>query len=107
MIRLCLTRDARFFPSCGSDPHRLAVSVDAQSAGPIRITGIVPGHYALSVLHDENGNSRLDRRLGIPREGFGFSRNPRILFGPPSFAAAQFLITSGTNVQTVRLKYLL
>jgi uncharacterized protein (DUF2141 family) len=107
MIRLCLTGDARFFPDCGRDPHRVAISVDAHAAGPIRMTGIAPGIYALLVMHDENGNGRLDRSLGIPREGFGFSRNPRVFFGPPSFAAARFVIKSGMNAQNVRMKYLL
>ena len=48
------------------------------------------GDYALAVIHDENGNARLDTIAGIPREGFGFSRNPPIRFGPPRFAAARF-----------------
>ena len=36
-----------------------------------------------SLLHDENENSKLDTMLKIPKEGFGFSRNPAIRMGPP------------------------
>ena len=69
--------------------------------------GLASGAYAVSLFHDENGNGRLDTILGIPREGFGFSRNPPIRFGPPRFDAARFAVTSGEAAQQVRLKYLL
>ena len=45
--------------------------------------------------------------MAIPREGFGFSRNPRIRMGPPSFEEVRFEV-SGTGVrQTIQMKYLL
>lgn len=52
---------------------------------------IPPGTYALAVIHDENMNGKLDtNRLGIPREGYGFSNDARGLLGAPSFSAAGF-----------------
>ena len=52
---------------------------------------IPPGTYALAVVHDENMNGKLDtNRLGIPREGYGFSNDARGLLGAPSFSAAGF-----------------
>lgn len=52
---------------------------------------IPPGTYALAVIHDENMNGKLDtNRLGIPREGYGFSNDARGLLGAPSFSAASF-----------------
>jgi uncharacterized protein (DUF2141 family) len=59
------------------------------------------------LIHDENSNNKLDTMLGIPREGFGFSRNPVIRFSAPKFAAARFNVTSGTVDETVRVKYML
>ena len=42
--------------------------------------------FAVSVLHDQDGDRRMRTgAFGIPREGFGVSRNPRIRFGPPRF----------------------
>lgn len=73
----------------------------------LRFEGLPSGTYAVSLFHDENANGRLDTVLGIPREGFGFSRNPPIRFGPPRFSAARFALTSGDSVERVRLKYLL
>ncbi len=50
-----------------------------------------PGKYAVSVLHDANQNKDMDKnKLGIPKEGFGFSNNAMGAVGPPSFEKAQF-----------------
>jgi uncharacterized protein (DUF2141 family) len=49
-----------------------------------------PGKYAVSVLHDAKKNKDLDKnKLGIPKEGFGFSNNVLGAMGPPSFERAQ------------------
>ena len=61
----------------------------------------------MAVIHDENDNARLDRFAGIPREGFGFSRNPPLGFGPPRFSAARFPVDGDAAMQQVRLRYLL
>ena len=48
------------------------------------------GRYALAVYHDENLNGRLDASpVGIPREGYGFSNNPKVP-GRPKFEQAAF-----------------
>jgi uncharacterized protein (DUF2141 family) len=52
---------------------------------------VEPGHYAMSAIHDRNGNGKLDRgTFGIPKEPFGFSRDASGIMGPPSFADAAF-----------------
>ena len=106
LIRICLTRDPAHFPGCDDDPAAQKRTVPAGQTA-LRFDGLASGSYAVSLFHDENGNGRLDTILGIPREGFGFSRNPAIRFGPPRFDAARFAVTSGEAAQQVRLKYLL
>ena len=45
-----------------------------------------PGRYGVSSFHDLNGNAELDTNLlGMPTEPYGFSRDARGNFGPPSF----------------------
>ena len=105
-VRLCLTRNPAHFPDCNRDPAAVKRSVGAAQAGSIRLTGMAPGVYALAVIHDENGNGRLDKLVGIPREGFGFSRNPRIRMGPPRFEEVRFEL-AGRVRQPVQMKYLL
>jgi uncharacterized protein (DUF2141 family) len=66
------------------------------------------GEYALSVIHDENGNEQLDTNMvGIPQEGFAFGNNAMGMFGPPSFEKAKLVIENNKVVnQTISLKYL-
>ena len=106
VLHLCLTRDPAHFPDCGKDPAAVKRSVPANVTS-VGFTGIRPGVYALAVLHDENRNGRLDTWVGIPREGFGFSRSPRVAFGPPRFDQVRFTIGEGFSRQTVRMQYLL
>lgn len=105
MIRVCLTADPENFPACIDDARALSRSVPAATRD-IAFEGLAPGTYAVAVIHDENGNNKLDTTLGIPREGFGFSRNPAIGFGPPKFAAARFALTDAGATQDIRIRYL-
>ena len=73
----------------------------------LRFDGLPRGGYAIAIIHDENGNAKLDTFAGIPREGFGFSQNPAIRFGAPRFAAARFTIDGDAAMQQVRMRYIL
>ncbi|WP_230772757.1 DUF2141 domain-containing protein [Sphingomonas sp. Leaf4] len=106
VIRLCLTAEPENFPGCTDDKNAVTRSFPAGDRG-VRIAGLGRGDYAVSVIHDENNNKKLDTFAGIPREGFGFSRNPAIGFGPPRFSAAEFPIAGDATVQQVRIRYLL
>ncbi|WBH17934.1 DUF2141 domain-containing protein [Sphingomonas radiodurans] len=106
MLRVCLTGDPKNFPTCIDDHNATKRSVPASTA-TLRFDGLPRGGYAVAVIHDENDNRKLDTFAGIPREGFGFSRNPTIGFGPPRFAAARFAIDSDAEAQQVRLRYIL
>lgn len=67
---------------------------------------IPPGTYALSVVHDENMNGKLDMNwLRIPKEGYGFSNDAKPSLGAPSFEAASFAY-DGQNLElTISLSY--
>ena len=53
--------------------------------------GVASGTYAVSVVHDENSNGKLDRNfIGVPREGVGASNDAKGHMGPPKFNAASF-----------------
>jgi uncharacterized protein (DUF2141 family) len=106
LVRICVTRNPRHFPRCQNDPDARRLNVPAGANGPVRIDGLAPGSYAISLFHDENRNGQLDTFLGIPREGFGFSRNPRIGFGPPRFDQVRFEVRPGDGAQRVRLRYI-
>ena len=105
-VHVCLTRNSAHFPNCARDPAALKLSV-AASAASARFDRVEPGAYAVSLFHDENGNGRLDTFAGIPREGFGFSRNPVVRFGAPRFRQVVIDLPAGFARQTVRMQYLL
>lgn len=65
------------------------------------------GCYAVSVLHDENSNGKMDKTfIGIPKEGFGTSNNPKIRMGPPSFAESKFELDSKELTLHINMNYL-
>lgn len=69
--------------------------------GPLRLVfaDLPPGRYAVTAMHDENGNGKLDTNLiGMPLEGYGFSNNPQVM-RKPTFEEAAFDI----GAQTVAL----
>lgn len=51
----------------------------------IVVNNLKPGKYAFRYFHDENKNNKLDTKIGIPIEGYGFSNNAKGKFGPPAF----------------------
>jgi uncharacterized protein (DUF2141 family) len=107
MLHLCLTQDPKAFLDCRADPAARKLSLPANAERKLHFGGLAPGSYVVAVIHDENGNGKLDTILAIPREGFGFSRNPKIRMGPPRFDEVRFQINSGANRQSVEMKYLL
>ncbi len=57
----------------------------------IIIENLESGKYAFRYFHDENMNEQIDTNwLGIPKEGIGFSNDPGMTFGPPSFRKTLF-----------------
>jgi hypothetical protein len=58
----------------------------------------------VAVFHDENMNGQLDKNMfGIPKEGYGFSNNPKKSIGPPKFADAKFQLDQPEKVFEIKL----
>lgn len=79
------------------------------NGNPLAITfgNVKAGSYAVAVIHDANNDNQANRNgLGIPTEGFGFSRNPVIRTGAPKFGEAAILVAGpNTNIQ-IQMRYL-
>jgi uncharacterized protein (DUF2141 family) len=105
-LQLCLTREPAHFPGCAGDPAAATRTVPA-TVRLVHFSGLSPGVYALSVFHDENRNRKLDMMLMIPREGFGFSRNPALRFGAPKFRQVGIDLPPGFSRLVVRMQYVL
>ena len=63
-------------------------------------------NYAISLIDDENNNKDLDRWLGIPNEGYGFSNNVKPFLSMPEFNKLLFDFKQSKNTQ-IKLQYVL
>lgn len=57
------------------------------------------GEYAVSFIHDENNNEKMDTNfIGIPKEYYGCSNNARGFMGPPKYDDAKFQLTENKTI---------
>jgi uncharacterized protein (DUF2141 family) len=67
---------------------------------------VAAGSYAISAMHDENGNGKLDENfLGMPTEGYGASRDARGSMGPARWKDAVFSFGGGAAAMPIPLHY--
>lgn len=107
LVQAALLNGSQGFPE---DPkQRFAIGKTAISGNTATIVfaNIPAGKYVVVAMHDENSNTKLDKNfLGIPKEGFGFSNNPRIIVGAPSYETCMFEIKANI-CHVVEMKYIL
>jgi uncharacterized protein (DUF2141 family) len=98
--------DPKTFPG-GEAIARVKVAA-AKDGAECLFTGVQPGHYAISVLHDENRNGKMDRvpLIGMPREGYGVSNNKTYSTHAPLFDESAFDFDGHSElVLSVTLRY--
>ena len=105
-VLVCLTTNPKAFPDCSKDKASVRMAVKVADAGDFAVHAPAAGTYAIAVVHDENSNNKMDVAIFLPKEGFGFSRNPTITVGPPSFKSASFAVDQDLR-QTIKMKYML
>ena len=72
----------------------------------VNFENLDPGNYAIALLHDANSDGKMNTGFfGIPKEGFGFSRNPKISKGPPKFQNAVIAVAGQSAIQ-IKVNYL-
>lgn len=105
-VLFALFVEPRGFPDQGElAAMRVEVPIDGDQV-QARFSDVPDGQaLAVAVLHDEDGDKRMATGLfGMPREGFGVSNNPRILFGPPRFEDARLVPQPGQPI-IIDMKY--
>ena len=64
------------------------------------------GDYSVTVMHDENDNGKMDKNLlGIPKEGFGVSNDPKKKLHMPTFDETKFHCDGSARSIDITLKY--
>ena len=58
------------------------------------------GEYAVSFIHDENSNNKMDTNfMKIPKEDYGCSNNARGFMGPPKYKDAKFQLIANKTIE--------
>jgi uncharacterized protein (DUF2141 family) len=107
-IRAALFSVGEGFPNDASKAIQVqSADIDPQtSSAQIVFTNVPEGVYAVSVFHDENMNQRLDKNfMGVPKEGYGASNNPKKKMGPPNFAETKFQLSGTQQSLEIKLTY--
>lgn len=84
-----------------------AVKADGNATGTVRLTfnDVAPGDYALSVLHDVDGNQQMGLSAqGIPTEGWAMSRG-ETLRGRPTFDMVKVTVPADGLTTAARMIY--
>ena len=105
-VLVCMTANAKAYPDCGKDPKSRKLSLPARATMTAKFEDVTPGTYAIALIHDENGNNKMDLAVFVPKEGFGMSRNPKVGMGPPSFKSAAFAVGGDGVKLPITMKYM-
>ena len=83
--------------------ERKVIDLETQKQHEFVFSNLVKGEYAITVIHDENKNGKLDMGMMRPTEGLGYSNNARGMFGPADYDDVRMTINENTTT-TIKLK---
>lgn len=64
------------------------------------------GDYAIGLLHDKDKNREMTKNfIGIPKEGFAFSRDYKVVFRAPKYDEANFEVNTPKKTITINMQY--
>lgn len=105
-VILALFKKGQGFPEKINKASRRGRTTIKNRKAVYRFKNVQPGTWAIAVIHDENKNGKMDTNfLGIPKEGYGASLNPRPSVGAPDFEDASFTVKQGDRAFKIRIKY--
>lgn len=81
--------------------RRVVAAPPSSGTAQLCIRAPAAGSYALSVLHDRDGNGR----FGFVSDGVGFSNNPRLARAKPSAASVAIAIPAGVGSTRIVMNY--
>jgi uncharacterized protein (DUF2141 family) len=108
MVRVVLFLSANGFPEDGKRAARHVSVPIHRGVARGAFLGVSSGFFAVALLHDEDGDSAMKKNfLGVPQEGFGFSRNPKIGLSAPDFDECKLLLPPGGRIRAdIRVIYM-
>src|SRR4051812_10912003 len=105
LVRCGLYASAIGFREPGKELKGVAAPI-AGGKATCAFNDMTPGSYAIAVFHAENSETQIETGMfGKPKQGYGFSRDAKGSFGPPSFDAAAYKYAGGNSVWPVHIEY--
>ncbi len=107
MVGASLYASKKGFPDTPERSYATLVKKITAAEDTFVFENVPYGTYAISVLHDENGNGKMDKNFfGLPTEGCGISTNPKIGMGGPKYNDSVFTLNSKQLEMTIGMRYL-
>jgi uncharacterized protein (DUF2141 family) len=105
MIQVANSEKGFEFSEDSAAPPPVAISQLAEAGEMTFEVTLPPGVYGALVLHDLNGNGKVDSNfVGMPKEPWAFSNNATGRLGPAKWQDAKFEISGNTAVE-IRLNH--
>jgi uncharacterized protein (DUF2141 family) len=104
--RYWLYSSADGFPTDGKKAIKIVDASITGTSSQFVFEDLPAGTYAVTVIHDENGNHKFDTNfMGFPKERYGTSNGERGgIGGPPKFKNASFTHTGTNLVVTIKVE---
>jgi uncharacterized protein (DUF2141 family) len=105
---VCLYNNERSFRDKNGTPVKCISVVPKDGMAEVAFANVLADTYAVMVIHDANDNGKFDTNfLGIPKEGYGASRNNLPFAAAPRFDANKFVVQDKLTVHlAIRLRNL-
>ncbi|MCC5943699.1 MAG: DUF2141 domain-containing protein [Bernardetiaceae bacterium] len=105
-ILISLFKGAEGFPSNGKAAYKTVQKSIKGNSIVVKFENLPYGQYAVALLHDENGNMKMDTNMfGIPKEGYAFSQNYKPTMRSPKFSEASFTLNKPSVKQVLNMIY--
>src|SRR6476661_1355727 len=102
VCQVCLFNNASAFSGDSGAPVKCEQTPVKNGMSEALFENVPPGAYAVMVFHDANNNKKLDKNfLGIPKEGYGASKNKLPFASAPNFNDNKFIVTNNVPISLI------
>ena len=103
-IQVKIYNSEKSFPKADEQYREAVFKIDT-IPGTYMIKSLPKGLYAIAILHDENSDKICNKNIfGIPKEGYGFSKNFKPVLSAPVFKDCEIFLAGDTSIG-IRLIY--
>tara|TARA_R110002072_G_scaffold3334_2_gene24628 strand:+ start:109465 stop:109893 length:429 start_codon:yes stop_codon:yes gene_type:complete len=106
VIQILIFDEDKGWPESLDDAWKMVTIPVKNGIAKKSILDVPAGNYAITVFHDQDEDGEIRKnKIGYPLDGFGFSNNPSLIFGVPSFAKCSKKVNPGkTTVFEISLR---